>query len=142
MSKGDTFEADFLKLIFNALAMADLAENDASSPLTNLVVSLHTADPTDAGTQLSSEISYGGYARVNVVRTTAGWTVTGSSVSPFADITFAEATSGTGTATFFIVGKATSGAGQILYHGAVTPSIVVTTGVTPRLTTATAITED
>ena len=32
MSKGDTFENDWLKLIFNATAIADLAENDTSSP--------------------------------------------------------------------------------------------------------------
>lgn len=48
--KGDTFENDVLKLIFNGTAIANLADNAASSPLTNLEVSLHTADPTDSGT--------------------------------------------------------------------------------------------
>lgn len=32
MSKGDTFENDLLKLIFNATAIANLADNAATSP--------------------------------------------------------------------------------------------------------------
>ena len=51
MSKGDTFESDLLKLIFNATAIANIADNAASSPLTNLFVPLHTADPGEAGSQ-------------------------------------------------------------------------------------------
>jgi hypothetical protein len=49
MSKSNAFENDLLKLIFNATAIANLADNAASSPLTNLYVSLHTADPGEAG---------------------------------------------------------------------------------------------
>ncbi len=48
MSKGNTFENDLLKLIFNATAIANIADNAGSSPLTNLYVSLHTADPGEA----------------------------------------------------------------------------------------------
>jgi hypothetical protein len=142
MSKGNTFENDLLKLIFNATAIADLADNDATSPLTTLRVALHTADPGEAGSQNTTEATYGAYARVSVARTTAGWTVTNNSVSPAATISFPTATSGTNTITHASVGTATSGAGKILYKGAVTPNISVTTGVTPRLTTASAITED
>lgn len=141
--KGDTFENDFLKLVFNATAIANIADNAASSPLTNLYVSLHTADPTDAGNQTSNEISYTSYARVAVARTTGGWTVTGNSVSPVANITFPASTGGTGgTVTHFAVGTASSGTGKILYAGTVSPSISVSSGVTPILTTASAITED
>lgn len=142
MSKGNTFENDLLKLIFNATAIADLADNDATSPLTTLRVALHTADPGEAGSQNTTEATYGAYARVSVARTTAGWTVVNNSVSPAATISFPTATSGTNTITHASVGTATSGAGKILYKGAVTPNISVTTGVTPRLTTASAITED
>lgn len=144
MSKSDTFENDLLKLIFNATAIANIADNAATSPLTNLFVALHTADPTDTGTQSSSEISYTGYARVAVARTSGGWTVSGTtSVSPVAAITFGLMTAGTGgTATFWSVGVASSGATKILYSGAISPSIVVANGVTPQLTTASTITED
>ena len=51
MSKSDAFEADLLKLLFNATAIANVADNAASSPLTNLFVALHTADPGETGTQ-------------------------------------------------------------------------------------------
>lgn len=142
MSKGNTFENDWLKMVFNATAIANIADNAASSPLTNLQVSLHTADPGEAGDQTTNEIAYTSYARVAVARTSGGWTVTANSVSPAANIDFPAGTGGSGTATYFGVGTASSGAGKLLYSGTVTPNIVCGNGVTPRLTTATAVTED
>ena len=143
MSKGNTFENDWLKLIFNAVAIANIADNAAAAPLTDLYCSLHTGDPGEAGDQTTSEISYTGYARVAVVRTAGGWTVTGSSVSPVAAITFGLMTAGAGgTVTHGVIGTLISGAGKILYSGTVTPNIVVSNGVTPRFTTASTVTED
>ena len=143
MSNGNTFENDLLKLIFNATAIANMADNAASSPLANLYVSLHTADPGEAGDQTTNEISYTGYGRVAVARTTGGWTVTNNSVSPVANIDFGQMTAGAGgTVTHWAVGTLSSGAGKVLYKGTVTPNIVVSNGVTPRLTTASAVTED
>src|SRR5580765_6798309 len=105
MSKADTYEADLLKLLFNATPIANIADNAAASPLTNLYVSLHVADPGEAGSQSTSEIAYTGYARVAVLRNGTGWTVTGSSVSPAAAITFGACTvAGTSPATHFGVG--------------------------------------
>jgi hypothetical protein len=143
MSKGNTFENDWLKLIFNATPIADLADNDATSPLTVLYVSLHTADPGEAGVQNTSEAAYTGYARVSVARTSGGWTVTNNSVSPVANIDFGECTGSPGGAiTHFAVGTASTGTGKILYKGTVTPNITMAVGVIPRLTTASAITEE
>ena len=142
MSKGNTFENDWLKLIFNATAIANIADNAATSPLTNLYVSLHTADPGEAGSQTTSECAYAGYARVAVARTSGGWTVTGNSASPVANIDFPAATGGTETATHFAVGTASTGAGKLLYSGTLTPNIAISSGVTPRITTASTITED
>lgn len=116
--KSNTFRNDILRLIFNATAIANLADNAAASPLTNLPVALHTADPGGAGDQTTSEIAYTGYARVNVARTTGGWTVTGNSVSPVAAIQFDEMTAGAGgLATHFSVGVAAAGASKILRRG-------------------------
>jgi hypothetical protein len=137
MSKSNAFENDLLELIFNAVAIANLADNAASSPLTNLYVSLHTADPGEAGNQSTSEIAYTSYARV-----AGGWTVTGNSVSPTANIDFPAATGGSGTATYFGVGSASSGTGVLYYSGTVTPNIAISSGVTPRLTTDSTITEE
>lgn len=142
MSKGDTFENDFLKLVFQATAIANIADNAAASPLTNLYVSLHTADPGEAGGQTTSEAAYTSYARVAVARSGSGFTVTNNSVSPAAAVNFPEATGGSETITHFGLGTASSGAGKLLYKGTVTPNIVVVTGVQPRLTTASTVTED
>lgn len=142
MSKGDTFENDLLKLIFNGTAIANIADNAGTSPLTSLYVSLHTADPGETGSQTTSETAYTGYARVAVARTSGGFTVTGNSVSPAANIDFGACTAGTATITHFAIGTATSGTGKLLYSGTVSPNISVSSGVTPRLTTASTITED
>jgi hypothetical protein len=141
MSKGNTFENDWLKLIFQAVAIANLAQ-DGVSPLTVLEVALHSGDPGEGGDQTTSEIVYTGYARVAVARTSGGWTVSANSVSPAANIDFPACTGLTDTATYFSVGTAHTGAGKILYSGAISPSISISNGVTPRLTTASAITED
>jgi hypothetical protein len=142
MSKSNAFETDLLNLIFNATAIANLADNAGTSPLTNLFVSLHTADPGEAGDQSTNETAYTSYARVSVARTAGGWTITGNSVSPVAAIDFPECTGGTSTITHFAVGTASTGTGKILYSGTVTPSISVASNVTPRLTTASTITEE
>lgn len=141
-SIANTFENDLMKLIFQATAIADIADNDATSPLTNLQYSLHTGDPGETGDQTTSEVAYTSYARVAVARTSGGHAVTNNSVSPVANIDFPAGTGGSGTATHFAVGTASSSTGKILFSGTVTPNIVCGNGITPRLTTATAITLD
>ena len=143
MSKGNTFENDFLKLIFNGTAIANIADNAASAPLTNLYLALHTADPGEAGDQTTSETAYTGYARVAVARTAGGWTVTANSVSPVAAVDFGECTASPGSpATHASIGTAASGAGKVLYKGALSPAITIAVGVIPRIKTTSTITED
>jgi len=141
MGKNTTFSSNLLALIFNATTIANIAVNATSSPLTSLYVSLHTADPTSTGNQSSSEATYGGYTRVSVARSSAGWTVTSNSVSPTATISFPACTSGSNTITNFGIGTASSGSGSLLYSGTVSPNISVASGVTPQLTTSSTITE-
>jgi len=141
MSMGNSAETSLLQLIFNATSWANLADNTATSPAANLTIALHTADPGEAGTQSTSEISYTGYARVNVVRTSSGWTVSAGSCSPVANIDFGQMTAGAGgTVTYFSIGTGTSN--YLIYSGTVTPNISVVNGVVPRLTTASTITQD
>lgn len=145
MSKTNAFENSLLLLIFNNTDIAnigDAAGLQNSATAGSLYVSLHTTDPGEAGSQTTSEIAYTSYARVAVARSGAGWTVTGNSVSPAATISFPAGTGGSGTATHFGVGTSSSGAGVLLYKGAISPTIVCGSGITPQLTTATAITED
>jgi hypothetical protein len=143
MAIGGNVEQDILKLVFNATAWANYADNAGSTPQTNVAVALHTADPGTAGSQTTSEVAYTSYARASVARTSGGWTVSGTgpaSVSPVAAITFAAGTGGSGTASYFSTGKTGGGATDILWSGTVTPNIVTGNGVTPSLSTATTIT--
>lgn len=145
MSKTNAFENSLLLLIFNNTDIAnigDAAGLQNSAAAGSLYVSLHTSDPGEAGDQSTNEIAYTSYARVAVARSGAGWTVSGNSVSPAATISFPTGTGGSGTATHFGIGTAASGAGSLLYKGTITPNIVCGSGVTPQLTTSTAITED
>ncbi len=143
MAIGGTTETAILSLIFNATAWANYADNAASSPQTSVAVALHTADPGTSGTQTTSESAYTSYARVNVARTSGGWTVSGTgpaSCSPVSNISFPAGTGGSGTVTNFSTGKTGGGATAILWSGTVTPNISTGSGITPVLTTATTIT--
>jgi hypothetical protein len=144
MSKGNTFETELLKMILNGTPIPNLCDNAADSPLANLYVALHTADPGENGTQATNEIAYTGYARVAIARnnSTPAWNVSNGVASPVATITFPAGTGGSGTATHFSIGVAASGASKILYSGTITNPIVCGAGVTPQLTTAGTITED
>ena len=142
MSIANATETAILKLVFQAVAWANYADNAATSPQTNVAVALHTADPTDTGDMTSNEIAYTSYARVSVARTTGGWSESSGTVSPVANIDFPAGTGGSGTATHFSTGKTGGGATAILWSGTISPNIVCGNGVTPRLTTASTITLD
>ena len=142
MSKSSSFENSLLLLIFNGTGIAGLADNDATSPNTNLYVSLHTADPGEGGNQSTNEVAYTSYARVAVPRDGTGFTITDNVANPTTAINFPAGTGGSGTATHFGVGMSASGAGVLLYSGEITPNVVCGAGVTPQLTTATSITEE
>src|ERR1700674_4416537 len=122
MPKGTTFRNDFLKLIFNAVAIANIADNAAAAPLTNLYVGLHTADP-GSGNQTTSEAAYTSYARVAVARSGAGWTVSTNTVVPVATISFPAATGGSETEAYAGLGSVSSGTGLLFFAGSISPTI-------------------
>jgi hypothetical protein len=143
MSKGNTFENDLMKLVFNATAIANIADNAASSPLTNLYVSLHTGDPGEAGDQTTSEATYTSYARVAVARSGSGWTVTANEAENAALVQFPQCTGSSNTITHVGVGTAASSTGKLLYKGALSSSLSVSTGIQPQFAAgALSVTED
>ncbi len=140
MSAGNTTENNVLLLIFNNTAWANLGDAGGilgSSAAGSLYISLHTADPGETGTQLTSEAAYTSYARVAVARTSGGWTVSGTAPTQAANaaaVTFPACTGSSATCTYFGVGRATTGnAGELLFSGALTSpaSLSVTNGITP-----------
>jgi hypothetical protein len=133
-SKSNTWENGMLLLLFNNTTftgVGDAAGLLKSAADGNLYVSLHTADPGEAGDQTTSECAYTGYARVGVVRTAAGWTVAANAVSNAAAITFGLDTVGAEHVTHFGVGTLSAAAGKLLYSGELTAHLDVAPGITP-----------
>lgn len=149
MSKSDTLESDWLKLYFQNIAMTmvgDAAGLLPSAGAGNLYLSLHTSDPGETGDQTTNETSYAGYARVAVVRSAVGWTVSGTGPTQAANaaiVSFPQCTGAGATITHMAVGTASSGAGKRGYSGLLTASLAVANLVTPTFQIGTAIfTED
>jgi hypothetical protein len=145
MSKSNALETQYLQLLFNNSALTlvgDAAGILGSAAAGSLYFSLHTGDPGEAGDQTTSEVAYTSYARVAVARTAGGFTISGNSVALVADVTFPNGTGGSGTATHWGLGTSSSGAGKLLYKGAISPTIVCGNGIQPKLTAGTVVTED
>lgn len=126
-----TFANDLAKLLLNGTAIANIADNAATAPLTNLYISLHTADPV-GGDQTTNEVSYTGYARQAVARSSSGFSVTGRVGSLVANASFPTDAGGTqGTVTHWAVGTLVSGTGKILGCGVYSPNAVLAAGPGP-----------
>lgn len=133
MPKSTSTCNSILALIFNATAWADLAENDSSSPLATLYLSLHTADPGVGNNQTTNETAYTNYVRVGVARTTGGWDVPASGATANAALVqFAQCGVTGATLTYVAIGTAASGAGTVLYAGALSSSLAVANGIQPQ----------
>ncbi len=134
MSKSNSFETSLLNLVFNNTDIANIGDASGlqnSATTGSLYVSLHTGDPGETGSQTTSEATYTSYARVAVARTSGGWTISNDTVSNTAAVTFPACTGGSNTITHFGIGTDSSGAGTLLYSGALTASLAVSNGITP-----------
>lgn len=133
MPKSTSLCNSLLALLYNATAIADVAENDSSSPMTNTYVSLHSASLSGASSQATSETNYTDYARVAVARSTSGWTApSGGATENVAAIEFPQCGVTGQTITTGAVGKDSSGAGIIWHYGDLNASIAVSNQIQPR----------
>lgn len=122
-----------LALLFNATNWANIADNAASSPVANLYISLHTANPGVGNSQLTNETSYTNYTRIAVVRTTSGWDIpSGGETANAALVQFPECGVTGATITHVAIGTAASGAGTVLYAGALNASLTVANLIQPQ----------
>lgn len=134
MSKGNTAENDVLKAVLKGTDPSWRAN-------ANRYLALHTADPGEGGSQTTSEAAYTSYARVAVP--TADWTDGGSVFSNTNLLQFPQCTGGSETITHVSIGTASSGAGQILYSGALSASLAVANLIQPQFPAlALTVTED
>lgn len=135
MSATNSFETSLLQHILQNANIANVGDATGlrgSSTAGVLYVSLHTADPGETGSQNTSEATYTSYARVSVVRSGSGWSVSGNIGSNVGPITFPAATGGSNTITHFGIGTDSAGAGNLLFKGALSASIAVSNGITPE----------
>ena len=133
MPKSTSASNSILALIFNATTWNLIAENDTTSPATNLYLSLHTADPGVGGSQTTNETAYTNYARIAIARTTGGWDApSGGATANAALAQFAQCGASGATLTHVAIGTASSGAGLVLYAGALTSSLAVANGIQPQ----------
>ena len=135
MSMSNAFETEILDLIFNNAAIANIGDAGGLQPSAtagSLYVSLHSADPGEAGDQTTSEVAYTNYARVAVARSAGGWTISGNTASNTALIQFPQCGASGATATYVGIGTLSSGAGLLLYSGQLGSSLTIANLITPQ----------
>ncbi len=135
MSATNACETAILTLYFlntDHANIGDAAGLQNSVAAGSFYISLHTADPGEAGAQNTTETAYTGYARQAVARSGAGWVVTGNTADNAAAVNFPNCTAAPGAAvTFFGVGTDLSGAGNLLFSGALGASYQPSIGNAP-----------
>lgn len=142
--KSDTLEFQLLRLVFNGVPISSLA---ATAGTTQLWAGLRTADAKDGST--ANEGGYAQYTCVATQRASASWSVTSgtsnavASASPIGNVDFPRNTfSSTGAFTHGSIWLSSNvGSSGCLYTGTLTPAINFSQNVTPRLTTASSVTE-
>jgi len=112
--------AEMSNYLENALINATL-RNTSYTSVATIYVSLHTADPTDAGT--GTEVSGGSYARKSATFAAPSNGVSATS----ADVTFDQCTASWGLITHIGIWDALT-TGNMLYHTPLTTSKTIDSG--------------
>lgn len=135
MSMSNAFETEILDLIFNNAAIANVGDAGGLQPSAtagSLYISLHSADPGEAGDQTTNEVAYTNYARVAVTRSAGGWTVSGNTASNTALIQFPQCGASGATATYVGIGTLGAAAGLLMYSGQLSSSLTIANLITPQ----------
>lgn len=132
MAKVTTWANDLVQLIFKATNISNIADNAAGSPITNLYISLHTASPGVGGDQTTNEVAYTNYLRVAVARTAGGWQVVGGVASNVGVVQFPSCGVTGATAVYVGIGTSLTTAGKLLYFGALSGSLAISSGIQPQ----------
>lgn len=127
MSKSNAAENDVINYILRNVAPSWAGNG-------NLYLSLHTADPGEGGDQSTNEADYTGYSRVALTRTSSGsfTAASGGASSNNALIQFGNCTVGANTITHVGLGSDSSGAGELIYSGALSSPLNVSVNIQPQ----------
>lgn len=138
MSATNIFETDLLGLIFQKTIPTYLGTLSGTGDA-SYYLALFTADPTETGS-LANEATYGDYARIAVVRTAGGWTVSGNQASNTALVQFVKSTLTASDVTYVgVCSGGTIGAGTILISLQLTTPTPTTTGIQPQFDAGTLV---
>ena len=140
-AKSNYLEGGLVGLIFNGTTIANLA-GPAASPSTSIVLALHTADPGETGTQDSNECTYTSYTRLKTGRNSSEWSCSTLGVAnPTTVLSFPQATGGSETATHISISLSTVTTTAILYSGELDPTIAISNGIIPQVTSSFTVSE-
>jgi len=132
MPKSTVTSNNIVALIYNATPIANIADNAASAPTTNIYIALATASYIASSTMSSNETTYTNYVRQFAPRTTSGWTAPSSGItSNVASVEFPQCGVTGATITSACTGKAT-GASNIFHYGDLNAPIAVSNLIQPR----------
>ncbi len=138
MSKSNSFETDFLELVFNNTNIANIGDATGLTCATvgSFWVRLYTSAVTVDDSTIGTEAAYTGYVQygISVARTSGGWTIAGNNCSNTAAITFGACTAGTETIRFFAIWKDGADVTDAyrLFWGQLTSDLAVSSGITPE----------
>jgi len=134
---GNTAESDLLTLLFQNTNWANLGDATGlrgSTTAGSFFIGLSTGTLSGTSTQTTTEAAYTSYARVTVARSSGGWTISSSAPTlskNAAAVTFPACTGSSETETYAVIGRDSSGAGEVIFWGALSSSLAVSSGITP-----------
>lgn len=133
MPKSTSASNAIINLLYRAVAWANIADNAASSPLSAIFISLHTASLTAGGSgQNENETSYTNYARQSTARSSGWAAASAGQTSNAGQVNFPQCGATGATLTYVATGRAVSGAGEVFHYGALNSSLAVANGITPQ----------
>lgn len=120
-------------LYYNATAIANIADNAAAAPITQVSMALATASYSASSTLASNEGTYTNYARQDTARTTGGWDApSGGATANAAAVEYPQCGASGNTITSAATGKPGGGAAAIFHYGDLNASIAVSNQIQPR----------
>lgn len=134
MPKATSICNSIVNIMYRAVAWANVADNAATSPATNVRISLHSATPLAAtGLQNENESTYTNYARVAQSRNTTDWAApSGGQLSNANLLQFPQCGVTGQTVTHVGTGPGASGATPLWHFGALNSALAIANGITPQ----------
>lgn len=133
MPKGTSLSNSLVNLLYNAVAIANIADNAATAPKTATGLELHSASPGAGGSQTTNEASYTGYARVSMARGgNVDYTAAASGATQNVNLEQFGQSSTAQALTHVSTGRDDSGAGVLWHYGALNATLNVDNLIVPQ----------